>query len=78
MSSSSKLLASLLLTPSPQLAVTAIHLGRRFGPPLVTFGAPLHALAGCLEGHPLTAIGDCLPVALDKNDSNHLLTKGIE
>jgi hypothetical protein len=37
-------------------------LGSLLWPPLVTFGAPLCALAGFLEGRPLTTIGAAFPL----------------
>jgi hypothetical protein len=52
-------------------------LGSSLWPPLVAFGAPLHALADCLKGHPSTAVGGRIPVALDKNGSDCLLAKGV-
>jgi hypothetical protein len=52
-------------------------LGSLLWPPLVTFGAPLCALVGFLEGSPLTTIGGRLPVALDENGSDCLLTGGM-
>jgi hypothetical protein len=59
-------------------ALVAAHcdrdsLGSMLWSPPIAFGAPLCAHAGCLEGHPSTAVGGRLPIALDKNSSNHLL-----
>jgi hypothetical protein len=52
-------------------------LGSPLWPPLVAFGAPLCALAGCLEWRPSTATRGCLPITLDENGPNRLLTRGV-
>jgi hypothetical protein len=52
-------------------------LGPLLQPPLVTFGAPLHALIGCLGGRPSTTVRGHLPTARYKNGPDGLLTKGV-
>jgi hypothetical protein len=52
-------------------------LGLPLWPPVAAFGTPLCTLADCLEGHPSTANGGRLPVALDKNGSDRLLARGM-
>jgi hypothetical protein len=46
-------------------------------PPLIAFGTPLCALTGDLEWCPPTATGSYLPIALDENSPDHLLTRGM-
>jgi hypothetical protein len=48
-----------------------------FCPLLVTFGALLCALAGCLDRCPSTAVGGRSPTVLDKNGPNHVLAGGM-
>jgi hypothetical protein len=52
-------------------------LGSLLRPPIVAFGALLCALASCLEWHPSTTTGGRLPIALDKNGLDCLLTRGV-
>jgi hypothetical protein len=52
-------------------------LGSPLGPPLVAFGAPPCAHAGCLEWRPLTAARAHPCIALDENGPGHLLTRGM-
>jgi hypothetical protein len=52
-------------------------LGLLLRPPLVAFGAPLHALVGCLGRCPLTTIEGHFPTVLYENDPDHLLTRGM-
>jgi hypothetical protein len=52
-------------------------LGSPLGPPLISFGAPLCTLAGCLEWCPSTAIGGQPPVALDENGPDCLLARRV-
>jgi hypothetical protein len=52
-------------------------LGLPLWPPLGAFGAPLHAFAGCLEWCPSAITGDRPPVALDENNPDCLLTRGV-
>jgi hypothetical protein len=46
-------------------------------PPLVAFGAPVCAITVCLERHPSTATGSRLPIVLDEDGPNLLLTRGV-
>jgi hypothetical protein len=46
-------------------------------PPLVAFGARLRAFAGCLEECPSTIVEDYLPLAIDENGIDYLLTRGV-
>jgi hypothetical protein len=52
-------------------------LGSPLQPPLVAFDTPLCALIGCLEWRPSTVTRGRLPVVLDKNGPNHVLTRGV-
>jgi hypothetical protein len=52
-------------------------LGLLLEPHLVTFGAALCALFGCLEWRPSTTAGCCLPVVLDENVPDRLLSRGV-
>jgi hypothetical protein len=45
--------------------------------PLVTLGAPLCALIGCLRGRPSTTARGFFPTALYENGPNRLLTRGL-
>jgi hypothetical protein len=52
-------------------------LGSPLWTPPVTFSVCLCTPAGCLDVRPLIAIGVCLLVALDKNGSDRLLSRGV-
>jgi hypothetical protein len=46
-------------------------------PLLTAFGASISTFAGSLEWSPLAAVRDHLPIALDKDDPDHLFTSGV-
>jgi hypothetical protein len=52
-------------------------LGAPLWPPLIAFGAPLHAFAGSLGWCPLVASRGRLCLTLDKNGLDCLLTIGV-
>jgi hypothetical protein len=53
-------------------------LGSPLRPPqLITFSAPLGALANRLEWRPSTIIVGRLPITMDENGPDHLLTRGV-
>jgi hypothetical protein len=52
-------------------------LGLLLWPPLGAFGAPLHAFAGCLDWSPSAIAGDRPLIALDENNPDCLLTRGV-
>jgi hypothetical protein len=52
-------------------------LGPPFRPPFVAFGIPLHALVGCLGGHPSTTTRGHFPAVLYENGPDCLLARGI-
>jgi hypothetical protein len=45
--------------------------------PLIAFGASLHAFADGLRQCPLATVGVRLPLALEENDPDCLLTRGV-
>jgi hypothetical protein len=52
-------------------------LGAPLWPPLIAFGCPLHAF---VDGHgqcPSATNGDHLPLTLDRNGPDYLLTRGV-
>jgi hypothetical protein len=51
--------------------------GSPLWPPLVAFGAPLCTVIDCFGQHSSVVAEDRLPVALDKNGPNCLLTRGV-
>jgi hypothetical protein len=48
-----------------------------FWPPLIAFGAPLCALAGCLEWCPSTTAAGHFTTVLDENGPDYLLARGV-